>query len=163
MSDVLQAVAGGEDQPAAAYRALEALADSMIGVKLFTVTELEWKRGVARRTYTNMPEAYPKSGEKEILEDAWTDRVLNERQFFVANSIEEIAEVFFDHPLIQSLGCESCMNIPVAVGGKVRATVNCLHEAGHFTPERVKRAQTLIEPATLAVAAAMYLQAETRQ
>ena len=33
------------------------------------------------------------------------------RRSFVANSIEEIAEVFPDHELIRSLGCESCLNL----------------------------------------------------
>ena len=139
----------------------KALADDAFGVKLFTVTEIDWQRRVACRTYTNMPDAYPTSGEKEVIEDSWTDCVLRDQQFFVANSIADIATVFFDHELIKSLGCESCLNIPVVIGGKVRATVNCLHEAGHFTPERLEKAQTLIAPATLAVAAALYLQAES--
>ena len=69
---------------------------------------------------------------------------------FVANTIEEIAEVFPDHELIRSLGCESCLNLPIFINGEMRGTLNCLHEAGHYTPERVAAAETLKPAGALA-------------
>ena len=149
MTDLTPALAS-TDQPMATFKALNALVDDTIGVKLFTLMEIDHARGVARRNYSNMPHVYATSGEKPIEENAWTQKVQGRKETFVANSIEEIAAVFPDHDLIQSLGCESCLNLPIVVNGTVIGTLNCLHEAGHFTPDRVAAAETLKQPGALA-------------
>ena len=137
-------------QPLPTFRALERLVDETIGVKLFTLMEIDRARGVARRFYSNMPDAYPTSGEKPIVPNVWTERVEGRGEAFVANDIDEIAAVFPDHGLIRSLGCESCLNLPVTIGGQVIGTLNCLHAAGHYTPARVAAAETLKLPGALA-------------
>ena len=114
MTDFTKAIAS-TDQPMATFKALEELVDKTIGVKLFTLMEVDNVRGVARRNYSNMPDAYATSGEKPIQDNSWTEQVQGRHETFVANSIEEIAAVFPDHELIQSLGCESCMNLPIVV------------------------------------------------
>lgn len=144
------------NQPLATYEAIEKLADKVIGIKLFTLMEIDNVKGVARRTYTNMPDAYPTDGEKPIQDNVWTERVQVRHETFVANSIEEIAEVFGDYELIQSLGCESCINVPIVVNGQAVGTLNCLHEAGHYTPERVAASEKLKQPGAIA-----FLLAET--
>ncbi|HCW83516.1 MAG TPA: GAF domain-containing protein [Rhodobacteraceae bacterium] len=149
MTDITKAMAS-RDQPMATFKALEALVDQAIGVKLFTLMEVDHDRGVARRNYSNMPDAYAASGEKPIEDNAWTEQVQGRQEIFVANSIEEIAAVFPDHALIKSLGCESCMNVPIVVNGNVIGTLNCLHDAGHFTPERVAAAEGLKQAGALA-------------
>ncbi|MCC1494648.1 GAF domain-containing protein [Cognatishimia sp. F0-27] len=138
------------DQPFAVFRALEDQVRSSVGVRLFTLMQVDHDRGVAWRAYSNMPEAYPTSGEKPIPENIWTEQVLVRRETFVANSIDEIAAVFPDHALIQSLGCESCINIPVVIAGDVVGTMNCLDVAGHYTPEKLRAADALIVPGALA-------------
>ena len=117
-------------------------------------------RGVARRNYSNMPDAYATSGEKPIQDNSWTEQVQGRHETFVANSIEEIAAVFPDHELIQSLGCESCMNLPIVVNERVIGTLNCLHDAGHFTPERVGAAESLKQAGALAFLLEAYLKKE---
>lgn len=149
MTDLIKAMAS-TNQPMTTFKALEALVDKTIGVKLFTLMEVDNERGVARRNYSNMPDVYATSGEKPISDDAWTQQVQGRQETFVANSIEEIAAVFPDHALIQSLGCESCMNLPIVVNGNVIGTLNCLHDAGHFTPERVAAAESLKQAGALA-------------
>ena len=157
MTDALAA----PNQPEAVFAALDDQVQTAIGAKLFTLMTFDRERGVARRCYSNMAEAYPVSGEKEMAPNIWTERVLDRGETFVANTIEEIAVVFSDHPLIQSLGCESCINIPVVVGGKVVGTLNCLHEAGHYTPERVAASNALKEPGALAFLLAATLEDNT--
>lgn len=149
MTDLTGALAE-PNQPDAVFAALDALVQETIGAKLFTLMEIDRARGVARRSYSNRPEAYPASGEKPILKNAWTEQVEDRRQTFVANSIEEIAAVFPDHALIRSLGCESCLNLPIVVGDTVLGTLNCLDVAGHYTPDRVAAAETLKIPGALA-------------
>ena len=159
MTDFTKAIAS-TDQPMATFKALEALVDKTIGVKLFTLMEVDNVRGVARRNYSNMPDAYATSGEKPIQDNSWTEQVQGRHETFVANSIEEIAAVFPDHELIQSLGCESCMNLPIVVNERVIGTLNCLHDAGPFTPERVGAAESLKQAGALAFLLEAYLKKE---
>jgi len=149
MTDLALALASN-DQPHATFAALEQLVDNTIGVKLFTLMEIDRPRGVARRNYSNHPDAYPVSGEKPVQQNAWTEQVQDRQETFVANTIEEIAAVFPDHEIIASLGCQSCLNLPIVVQDTVIGTLNCLHTAGHYTPDRVAAAQSLKQAGALA-------------
>ena len=122
----------------AAFAALQALAEATVGVKLFTAMKVDMANDVSRRAYTSDPANYPTSGTKPINYGPWFDIVHKQRAYFVANTIEDIAKVFFDHELINSLGCQSVVNMPVIIGGTLVGTVNLLHEAGYYTPERVE-------------------------
>jgi len=147
--DLTMAMAA-DAQPAAVFTALEKLVDKTIGIKLFTLMEIYRKKGVARHNYSNQPYAYPTSGEKPIQENSWTEQVQDRHEIFVANSIEGIAAVFPDYELIQSLGCESCLNLPIVIKGQIIGTLNCLHVAGHYTTQRVTAANTLKQAGALA-------------
>lgn len=147
--DFTQAM-GAKGQPEATFEALAKLVDEQVGAKLFTTMVIDREKDVVRRNYTNMPDAYPVSGEKPLNKDRWSDLVEGQHQTFVANSIEEIADVFADWELIQSLGCESCMNVPVTIDGQVVGTLNCLHEAGHYTEDKVAAAEGLKLPGAVA-------------
>ncbi|MGY8990518.1 MAG: GAF domain-containing protein, partial [Rhodospirillales bacterium] len=128
----------------------EALVQETIGAKLFTLMEIDHDRDVAWRNYTNMPEAYPVLGEKPRSQNKWSEIVDVRHETFVANSIDEIADVFPDYELIQSLGCESCLNLPIIIDGRLRGTLNCLDAAGHYTPEKIAAAETLKTAGALA-------------
>ena len=144
----------------AAFKALEDLTRATIGVKLFTLMTVDEAAGLARRRYSNMPEAYPVSGSKPLHDDPWSDTVLKRHETHVMNDYAHIARTFPDHELIRSLGCESCINVPVVVGGEVLGTINCLDVAGHYTPERVEKAQSLKLPAAAALLAARHFASE---
>ncbi len=139
-----------ETRSDAPWAALDALAQGVVGARLFTVTMVDTDAEVARRLYTNMPEAYPVSGTKPMNPDVWHRQVIVERQMFVMNTLEAIAGHFADWELIGSLGCRSCVNMPVVVGGKVLGTVNMLDVENHFTPERVALIAHLQIPAIAA-------------
>lgn len=131
----------------ASCKALRQLAYDVLELKQFTMMTFDQERGVAQRIFTDDAAAYPAGGQKPILENAWTETVLKRHQIFVGNTIEELAAVFPDWEKIQSLGLESCVNLPVIVGNKVIGTMNCLNVAGHFTPSRVSAANQLALPA----------------
>lgn len=150
MTDIVKALAD-PDQPQATCAALEARVKATVGAKLFTIMALDHENQLAWRCFSNMPEAYPTSAAKPMIQDAWAAQVIDRKQPFVGNSIDALAEVFSDYPLIQSLGCESCLNIPIVIAGNVAGTLNCLHEAGHYTPERVRLAGGLMEAGALAL------------
>lgn len=127
-----------------AYAALSDLWKSVVGAKLFTVMTVDMETELAQRPYTNDPVNYPTSGTKPITRNSWFSVVHERHECFVANSIEEIAEVFPDYELINSLGCQSVVNLPIVIGGTLAATVNVLHEAGYYTEDRVQRAKDLL-------------------
>ena len=135
--------------PRDAFDALCALTRDVVGVKLFTVMTHDSRTGHSGRVYSNMPDAYPVSGTKPANETDWSRQVIVEKRIFVANDIDAIAQVFYDHELIKSLGCESVINVPIIVGGDVLGTINCLHDAGFYTEERVEAAEALKLPGAL--------------
>lgn len=139
----------GAAEPETAYRALEEVAQACVGVKLFTLMTFDRASGLARRCYSNMPDAYPTSGTKSVGEDHWVAQVLDGQRNFIANDIEAIAGVFDDHELIHSLGCESVLNVPIVVGGEVLGTINMLHEAGFYTQEKETAAEILKLPGSV--------------
>jgi len=148
MADQSQIVAALAEngQPDTCFDALCRLAETTVGARLFTITICDDAVGGVRRAYSNMPEPYPVSGTKPYNETDWSRVVMDERRTFVANDIDAIAQVFYDHELIRSLGCASVINVPVTINDKVIGTINCLHEAGYYTPERVAASETLILP-----------------
>jgi GAF domain-containing protein len=141
-----KAISESERQPDTAFAALCALTRDTVGAKLFTLMSFDFRKGLAQRIYSNMPDAYPVSGSKPVNTTHWAEQVLEKRQTFVANDIEGIASVFDDHDLIRSLGCESVINVPIVIGGDVIGIINCLHEAGYYTQERVEAAEALKLP-----------------
>lgn len=135
MTDIMSALAD-TDQPHATFEALHRRVGETIGTKLFTLTKIDQAQGLASRIYTTHPDVYPVHGQKQIEPNTWTATVLDRHETFVAGSIDEIATVFPDHALIQSLGLESCTNIPIVIAGSVIGTLNCLDVAGHYIPQQ---------------------------
>lgn len=139
----------------AAFAALQTLTEATVGVKLFTYMTVDMENELARRAYTSDAASYPTSGTKPIHYDAWFDIVHKQHAYFVANTIEDIAKVFPDYELINSLGCQSVVNMPVILGGELVGTVNMLHEKDFYTPERVAEIKSVLSiPAKLAAAVA---------
>jgi GAF domain-containing protein len=140
------AVAEAENQPQKAFAALDAIVRAHVGAKLFTIMTSDTVKRISERIYSNMPDAYPVSGTKPYNDTRWSEITLNRKQTFVANTIEDIATVFDDHALIQSLGCESVINVPIIIDGLVVGTLNCLHEKDFYTEERIAAAEALKLP-----------------
>lgn len=145
-SRFVEALAARDGQPDVTFDALCDLTRSVVGARLFTVMTFDGVKNVAQRIYSNMPDAYPVSGTKPANRTHWSEHVIEQRRTFVANDIEGIRAVFDDHELIRSLGCESVINVPIVAGGDLLGTLNCLHEAGFYTEERVMAAEALKLP-----------------
>jgi hypothetical protein len=133
----------------AAWTALQTLACTLLGAKLFTVMVVDMTRQVSARVFSSDEGTYPVSGTKPILHNSWFDIIHRERRPFVANTIAEIARVFPDHELIRSLGCGSVVNLPVEIGGELVGTVNLLHAEHHYDQTRLARLPHLRIPAKL--------------
>jgi hypothetical protein len=139
------------DQPRAIFAALEAITAETVGTLLFTAMTFDMAKMQGLRIYSGNEAAYPTGGWKDVKPGLWVETVLDGKRPFSALTIEEIAVVFPDFELIRSLGCESAMNLPVVVAGRVIGTVNLLHEKGYYSEARVAAAvRELLPFATIA-------------
>jgi len=141
-----------------AWQALRAVAETLVGAKLFTVSVVDWANERAGRVVTSHPEAYPVSGTKPITRDDWFEIVHEKRQTYVANSLAAMSDHFFDRDVIDALGCQSVVNLPIEVAGEMVGTVNLLHEENFYTPARVARTPLLALPAKTAYLASFYFE-----
>lgn len=141
--------------PQSVFSDLHKRVDAAVGARLFTVTVLDRKAGLARRAYTSHPAEYPTSGVKPMRGDGWSEQVIDRGETFVANTTAGFSPYFSDHPLINELGCHAAMNLPVSDGGQVIGTINVLDVENHFTPERVERIQAIVAEAGTTLVKAM--------
>src|SRR5690606_10230768 len=136
-------------------RALQDLARATVGAKLFTIMLVDMEAKLSRRAYTSDPASYPTPATKPPNYRPWAGILHGKRELFVANTIEDIAQVLFDHELINSLGCQSVVNVPIILKDELVGCMNLLDVAGHYTPERLQTIRdVLLIPAKLAILAA---------
>ncbi len=132
---------GEGGQPAPLFSTLDLAMGRAIGHKLFTILVVHPGANESQRYYSNMPDAYPVGGRKPINQTHWFQRVLGEGQCYIGRTYEDIQDVFFDHELIRSLGCESVINVPVRWDGRSIGTINLLHEAGWYSEDDIPAAK----------------------
>lgn len=138
----LAAALAGEDQPESAFTAAQEAFTTVVGAKLFTLMVLDEKAGEAIRIHSNMPDAYPVSGRKNLGRmTGWGEHVLGGRRAYIGHTAEDIEWAFFDHELIATLGCASVLNLPVLWDGAILGTVNLLHEAHYYSDADVALGQ----------------------
>lgn len=134
-SPVVQALAAAHDAPnqaaaeQAVFKAVEAALQAALGFKLFTILLYDAAMTESIRVFANLAGDYPMGGRKKIVSQRWGDQVVRDGRPFIGNTAEDLREVFSDHALIASLGCESVLNIPVRWAGKTIGSLNLLHEA----------------------------------
>ncbi|NKE47349.1 GAF domain-containing protein [Roseomonas frigidaquae] len=128
-------------QPEELFAALDAAMGQAIGHKLFTILVIHPGASESQRYYSNMPKEYPVGGRKPINPTPWFAKVLNEGVPYIGYTYADITDVFYDHELIRSLGCESVLNVPVRWDGRTIATINLLHEAGWYNEGDIATAQ----------------------
>lgn len=120
--------------PAKAFQALDAALAQYPGHKLFTILAVDWTRNLSQRVYTNLPHAYPCGGTKPLNRDSIFFRdVLGPGRVRICRNADDIRTAFFDFALIESLGCQSAVNVPIFSGGKPIGSMNLLHENGWYT------------------------------
>ena len=125
------------DQPGATFRALDAALATAPGHILFTILVHHPGLRQSERFYSNKSAEYPVGGRKPVTESPWMQQVIGAGQPYIGRTREDIREVFYDHELIWSLGCESVLNLPVRWRGQTMGTLNLLHRAGFYDKAQV--------------------------
>lgn len=126
------AAQGRVEQPDALFAALDQAVKSVIGHKLFTILTYDEATSELVRLYSNLPGPYPAGGRKRLAPGPWTEAVLDRGEAYIGYTRDDLREVFSDHELIASLGCESVLNMPVRWRGRTLGSLNLLHEAGWY-------------------------------
>ena len=116
-------------QPEATFAAVDAALAATTGHILFTILIHHPGPRESERYYSNMPNAYPIGGRKPVTDHPWMRGVIQRGEPYIGRTAEDIREVFFDHELIRSLGCDSVLNMPVRWAGQTLGTLNLLHQA----------------------------------
>jgi len=154
MPDRILAAHAELDQPGATFRAVDAALAEAPGHILFTVLVHHPALKQSERFYTNQPAAYPVGGRKPVTDSAWMQRVIHGGEPYIGRSQADIAEHFFDHALIHSLGCDSILNMPVRWRGETMGTLNLCHRDAYYSEghlPRVKLIAQLALPALLLI------------
>lgn len=121
-----------------AFEALDAALREQPGHKLFTVLVIDWAREQNRRIYTSDALAYPCGGAKPLDRGSEFFRlVVLGGQARICPDRQACRSAFFDHALIESLGCESAVNVPVRCKGITLGSLNLLHESGWYQPRMI--------------------------
>ncbi len=120
------------EQPRATFQAFDEALSATIGRRLFTVLAWRPETGRVERLHTSRPEEYPLAGRKPMGPTPWGARVLKQGLSWFGSSAEDIRWAFPDHELIASLGCASCLNVPVRFDGKVLGAISVLDAEGCY-------------------------------
>lgn len=113
-------------------------------VKLLTVTAVDLGARTETRIWSSNPTHYPVGCTACIVWDGWSTMIYRDHRSFVANTVSDLPHVYEDHALINELGCNSCINVPVVHAGRVIATMNLLHETDWFTPTRIANIDAMV-------------------
>jgi GAF domain-containing protein len=126
------------DDPEALYRAVDQAVARLVGHRLFTLLVVVEGGAEVERLYTSNPTAYPLTGRKPMGPTPWGEHVITGRQPWHGRTMADIRWAFPDHALIESLGCGSCINIPVMALGRLIGTMNVLDRENAYDDAAVE-------------------------
>lgn len=128
----------GQQEPTHGLAALDKALRHHPGHKLFTVLVIDRERGLIHRLYTSDPATYPGGGVKPLLrEGGFFKQVVQAGDSRICRNREECRAAFFDHELIERLGCESAINVPIRHKGETMGSLNLLHESEWYTTQMI--------------------------
>jgi hypothetical protein len=125
--------------PQALYGRIDSAVKSLVGHRLFTLLVVAEGGREVERIYSSDPVAYPLTGRKPMVPTPWGDHVIKGLQPWHGRTMADIRRTMTgaDHALIESLGCGSCINIPVIVMGRMIGTMNVLDAENAYADEAV--------------------------
>lgn len=89
---------------------------------------------VLQRLWTSHAQSYPVGGRKHKALTPWSEQLLLRAEVFVGEGVEVLRQVFDDHALIESLGLQAVVNVPLLdTQGRCFATFNVLGTSAQWT------------------------------
>ncbi|MFN3275628.1 MAG: GAF domain-containing protein [Paracoccus sp. (in: a-proteobacteria)] len=128
----LSAAHAAPHQPDAAIAAFERVCAARFGLRLLTVFAWDAGDDLCHRIWSNRPDVYPVPAAKKMGPTRWGETVLRNRQPWCGPTRTHIREAFFDHALIETLGCGACLSAPVIWQDRVIGAVSVLDAEGAY-------------------------------
>lgn len=120
-----------------AYDALAVLIRGTVGAAAVTVTMIDATGQIAARVYGTDDLLLSANGRTPVMDDVWF-RTLERGDVFVANTPAAIAEIRSgSEEILARHGVGAVMSMPLRRDGALFASINCVHEEGYYTPDRV--------------------------
>ncbi len=123
--------------PAALYHRVDGAVKSLFGHRLFTLLVVVEGGAEVERIHSSDPAAYPLTGRKPMGPTPWGAHVIDGLQPWHGRTMADIRWAFPDHALIESLGCGSCINIPVIAFGRMIGTMNVLDRENAYADSTI--------------------------
>ena len=120
------------------FHELERQLSEVIGFRLFNVLQVDLPEVV--RLYSSNREAYQVTGRKLMGPTPWGAHVIIEGQPWLGHTAADLKWAFPDYALIASLGCGSCLSIPVRENDQTLGTLNILDAEGRYAQDDLIRA-----------------------
>lgn len=114
---------------AESLRALDALAASLIGHRMFTALLYHPDTQETERIYTNQMDKYPLRGRKPARRDRWSKSVIDCGEIFFISSTQDVKDNFADAVTLLGLGIGSGMCLPIRLRDHTLGTINVLAAA----------------------------------
>ncbi|MFH1806761.1 MAG: GAF domain-containing protein [Pseudomonadota bacterium] len=120
-------------QPQSSFEAVAALYQNRFTPRLMTF--FAWNSGddFCQRVWSSNPEKYPTSTGKKMGPTGWGQTVLHDQTPWFGQDEAAMRTAFPDHELIKSLGCASCLSVPVVAAGQSIGAISILHAQGIYT------------------------------
>ena len=132
---------------------IERASRDSVGHALFTITRFDSAALEVERVHSSNPLAFPIGGRKQKRDTEISRRILLRGETLVCEGDAEIAAIFDDHALIQSLGLHSSINVPVlSSDGSCVGVVNFLMTDDRVTAARLTAASAIAADTDLAAA-----------
>jgi hypothetical protein len=128
----LSQLSASAHEPKALYASIDALLQTIMGHRLFTIMRVHETSMEVERVYSSNTAAYPVGGRKTKRGTPWSKVVLDKGEVFIARTPDEVRVAFADYALIFSLGVGSIMNVPIGYRGRRLGTMNISNEANWF-------------------------------
>jgi GAF domain-containing protein len=127
----------GASDAETAFRLADKAAAKLIGHQLFTIMAFHQEAMEVERCYSSNPDKYPTGGRKQKRNTAWGHHVLEQGRHFIGYNADDIRDNFDDHAVIEELGLESVLNVPIAHDGVTIGTMNILDVADYYSEDHV--------------------------
>jgi hypothetical protein len=139
----MEAAAAMENQPKPVLQTYAELCDELFGHRLLTLLAWHPATNDTQRFFSTRPVEYPVSARKPMGETEWGTMLLKQGRSWIGTTPEDIRWAFFDHALIESLGCGACLSVPVRWNGRSLAAVSMLGPEGSYRPEQLEELRLL--------------------
>ncbi len=125
-------------QPRLMFDAFSGICDQLFGHSLLTILAWHPEANDTQRIFSTRPVEYPVGARKPMGVTVWGDLLLKQGRSWIGATPDDIRWAFFDHELIERMGCGACLSVPVRWDGVTLAAVSMLGPDGAYRPSQLE-------------------------